>query len=52
LAKSVIDAGHDIDLGSACASERNAFAKCFSTEDQKEGMTAFLEKRPPEFKGK
>jgi enoyl-CoA hydratase len=51
-AKSVIDAGYDTDLATGCSMERDAFSRCFSTEDQKEGMAAFLEKRPPEFKGK
>ena len=52
LAKEVIDAGCDVDLKNACLMERDAFALCFSTEDQKEGMGAFLEKRKPQFKGR
>lgn len=52
LAKEVIDGGYDINLSTACLMERDAFAVCFSTEDQKEGMGAFVEKRPARFKGK
>ncbi|HKL48349.1 MAG TPA: enoyl-CoA hydratase-related protein [Desulfuromonadales bacterium] len=52
LAKEVIDAGYDINLSTACLMERDAFAVCFSTEDQKEGMGAFVEKRPARFKGR
>ncbi|MRR32956.1 enoyl-CoA hydratase/isomerase family protein, partial [bacterium] len=43
VAKEVIDAGAGVDLATACLMERDAFALCFSTDDQKEGMRAFME---------
>ncbi len=52
LAKMVVDAGFNMDLSEACSLESYAFSLGFSTEDQKEGMTAFIEKRKPNFKGK
>jgi enoyl-CoA hydratase len=36
----------------ANALEQDAFAACFGTEDQTEGMAAFLEKRAADFKGR
>ncbi|HEU5361031.1 MAG TPA: enoyl-CoA hydratase-related protein [Candidatus Deferrimicrobiaceae bacterium] len=51
-AKSAMNRGLDLDLQNACALEANAFAVTFTTEDGSEGMTAFLEKRKAEFKGR
>jgi len=49
--KQVINEGMMIDLETACSMEKTIFSLCFSTHDQKEGMAAFLEKRPPVFNG-
>jgi enoyl-CoA hydratase len=50
--KTLVNKGLDLDLKKACDLEISYFSFSFSTEDQKEGMTAFLEKRKPNFKGK
>ncbi len=52
LAKMVVNSGSDLDLTEACSLESYAFGIGFSTEDQKEGMKAFLEKRKPNYKGR
>lgn len=52
LAKMLVDSGFNMDLAEACAFESYAFGIGFATEDQKEGMAAFLEKRKPNFKGR
>ncbi|GAB4356477.1 MAG: short-chain-enoyl-CoA hydratase [Gammaproteobacteria bacterium] len=51
LAKEAIQRGQDLELDAALVLESEVFGLCFATEDQKEGMAAFLEKRAPEFKG-
>jgi enoyl-CoA hydratase len=50
-AKRIIEAGADLPLGAANELERQAFGLLFGTVDQKEGMAAFLAKRPPSFHG-
>ena len=50
--KELINFAMDNDQNSGLAKEADAFGVCFSTEDQKEGMKAFGEKRQAGFKGK
>ena len=50
--KEVVRAGQDAPLEAALMLERKAFQLLFDTEDQKEGMRAFLEKRKPRYVGK
>ena len=50
--KEVILAGMDAPLEAALALERKANALLFASRDQKEGMQAFIEKRPPVFEGR
>ncbi|GAA1554206.1 enoyl-CoA hydratase-related protein [Dactylosporangium maewongense] len=48
-AKLAVDNGLDMDLASGLAWESQLFAALFSTDDKNEGMTAFIEKRKPNF---
>ena len=52
ITKMVVNEGINMDLQSALAHEARCFELLFSTEDQKEGMMAFVEKRKPEFKNR
>ncbi len=52
LAKLAINRSSETTLTSGLASERDLFALCFGTEDQKEGAKAFLEKREAKYKGR
>ena len=51
-AKLCINTEYDMDAEEAIAFENQAFGMCFSTEDQNQGMKAFLEKGKCEFQGK
>jgi len=47
-----VNQGMEMPLAEALYLEATLFGICCATEDKKEGTTAFLEKRPPQFKGK
>lgn len=49
LSKEAVQRGQDLDLDNACQLEAHVFGLCFATEDQKEGMAAFVEKRSARF---
>jgi enoyl-CoA hydratase len=51
-AKACVNDGMNTDLYSGLSFERKCFSLLFSTEDQKEGMAAFKEKRKAEFRGR
>ncbi len=51
LAKRTLHQGFDLPLAQGLDLEKNTFAKCFETQDLKEGLAAFLEKRAANFKG-
>lgn len=52
IAKALINKGADMSLDAAIALEREGFGVVGSTEDLQEGVSAFIEKRKPVFKGK
>jgi len=52
LAKEAIDRAHETTLGLGLEYERRALYLSFASEDAKEGLTAFTEKRKPDFKGR
>ncbi|HTO98799.1 MAG TPA: enoyl-CoA hydratase-related protein [Myxococcales bacterium] len=51
-AKRLVERGYDMPLRAANRQEAESFALLFDTEDRREGMRAFLEKRPARFGGK
>ncbi len=52
LAKATVNEGLRMDLEAGLQYEHQCFSLLFATEDQKEGMKAFLEKRPAKFQGR
>ncbi len=52
LGKEAVNKAFELSLHEGLAFERRAFQILFATEDQKEGMAAFIEKRRPQWKGR
>jgi enoyl-CoA hydratase len=52
LAKESVNRAFEVSLAEGVRFERRVFHSLFATEDQKEGMAAFIEKRPAAFKNK
>ncbi len=52
LAKEAINAAFEMSLTDALGHERRLFYLLFASDDQKEGMAAFVEKREPDFRGR
>jgi enoyl-CoA hydratase len=51
-AKEAVNAAFEMPLGEGIRFERRVFHSLFATADQKEGMAAFIAKRPPKFENK
>lgn len=52
IAKEAVRASQRLAIDDGILYERDLFCLCFSTEDKEEGVAAFLEKRPPQWKGR
>jgi enoyl-CoA hydratase len=52
MAKRTVNIGINLDIKSGTELEAIAWSDLFATQDQKEGMKAFLDKRKPQFTGR
>jgi len=52
MTKETVNRAYETTLAEGLRFERRLFHSMFATEDQKEGMAAFVEKRKPQFKDK
>jgi enoyl-CoA hydratase len=51
-AKAAVNASQALPLVEGLRAERDRFEALFATDDQREGMTAFIEKRPATWRGR
>lgn len=51
LARDTVMRAEELPLAEGVSYERNLFHRLFGTHDQREGMRAFIDKRPPQFEG-
>ena len=52
MTKESVNRSYEVTLGEGIRFERRLFHSLFATEDQDEGMQAFIEKRSPQFRNK
>ncbi len=52
MAKEAVNQAHEVSLSAGLEFERKLFYLLFASEDKREGMRAFLEKRPAHFTGR
>ena len=52
MAKEAVNRAYETNMTEGILFERRVFHATFATEDQKEGMAAFAEKRQPDFKNR
>jgi enoyl-CoA hydratase len=52
IAKEAVNASRELPLEAGLRYERDLFCLCFSSEDMAEGVRAFLDKRPADWKGR
>jgi enoyl-CoA hydratase len=52
IAKEAVNRSYEATLAEGILFERRSFQSTFATEDQSEGMAAFIEKRQPSFKNR
>ena len=51
MAKEAVNRSYELTLSEGVRFERRLFQSTFGIADRKEGMTAFMEKRPPVYRG-